>query len=156
MERPSLIPWSPPENDDTNAEFYDCEIGGKGDTLDFEESKDDGYATILELLRERNALLWKLHKLDPYQRVPSPQKANASKLLEDEEARSSECLEPLPNHSKRDTGYSDTSRRATETTNNFYLKQENDYWLTRNSSSYESEDCFEDTLEQEVRMHVIV
>lgn len=159
MERPSLIPWRPPENDDTNAEFYDCEIGGKGDTLDLEEPKDDGYATILELLRQRNALLLKLHELDPYQRIPSPRKANTFELSKDGEAKSSECSEPMPYRSKRDTGYSDTSGRATETTKNFYLEQQGYYWMTRNSPSYENEDCFvpgEDTLEQEVRMHVLV
>jgi hypothetical protein len=162
MEPPGLIPWRPPENDDTNAEFYDCEIGGKEDTLDFEEPTDEEYATIVKLLRERNAMLLKLHELDPYQCVLSPQKTNVAYLSTDRsrEAKTSECIRQMANRSKRDTGYCDTSGKAMETSKNFYLEQQDYSWIARHSPSYKGDEDYtvpgEDTVGEEVRMYVLV
>ncbi|XP_032232759.2 uncharacterized protein LOC5508128 isoform X2 [Nematostella vectensis] len=63
MEPPELVRWSPPENDNTNAELFDFELGGKDDSFDLEQQAHEVRKRVVGLLQERNRLLVRIREL---------------------------------------------------------------------------------------------
>lgn len=145
MEAPNLVRWCPSENDGT--EFFECELGGKENSFEFDDLSEDEYYAIFKLLHQRHSLLMTLQRNDSMCTC-----VNGEHFCSD--------VAVTKEHAKQMTGQSnqhsiETTGRETLSSRNLSVEGQNMPWATITVFPFDGNamnSWSQDTLGKEVRL----